>query len=136
MIDVKRIDHVAYLVRNLDEALAPFAALGLAPGKREVVESQKTEACLLPIADGNLELIAPAGNEGLERFLEKRGPGLHHVALEVANVESALAELGAQGFPLIDKTPRVGARGHKVAFVHPKAFGGLLVELVQASHDG
>ncbi len=134
MSQVKRIDHVAYLVPNIDEALASFAALGITPGAREVVASQKTEACLLPIADGNIELIAPAGNESLQRFLDKRGPGLHHVALEVANIEAAIAELEAKGMPLIDKTPRIGARGHKVAFAHPKAFGGLLVELVEASH--
>jgi methylmalonyl-CoA/ethylmalonyl-CoA epimerase len=136
MSQVKRIDHVAYLVPNIDEALKSFAALGIAPGAREVVASQKTEACLLPIADGNIELISPAGNESLQRFLEKRGPGLHHVALEVENIEAAIAELEAQGLPLIDKTPRIGARGHKVAFAHPKAFGGLLVELVEASHHG
>lgn len=134
MNGVKRIDHVAYLVPDIDAALKSFAALGLAPGAREVVASQKTEACLLPIADGNIELISPAGNESLQRFLEKKGPGLHHVALEVENIEAAIADLEAQGLPLIDKTPRVGARGHKVAFVHPKAFGGLLVELVEASH--
>ena len=136
MSQVKRIDDVAYLVPNIDEALKSFAALGIAPGAREVVASQKTEACLLPIADGNIELISPAGNESLQRFLEKRGPGLHHVALEVENIEAAIAELEAQGLPLIDKTPRIGARGHKVAFAHPKAFGGLLVELVEASHHG
>lgn len=136
MSQVKRIDHVAYLVPNIDEALKSFAALGITPGQREVVASQKTEACLLPIADGNIELIAPAGNESLQRFLDKRGPGLHHVALEVENIEAAIAELEAQGMPLIDKTPRIGARGHKVAFAHPKAFGGLLVELVEASHHG
>jgi methylmalonyl-CoA/ethylmalonyl-CoA epimerase len=134
MSQVKRIDHVAYLVPNIDQALESFAALGIAPGAREVVASQKTEACLLPIADGNIELISPAGNESLQRFLEKRGPGLHHVALEVENIEAAIAELEAKGLPLIDKTPRIGARGHKVAFAHPKAFGGLLVELVEASH--
>jgi len=136
MSTVTRIDHVAYLVPDIDAALASFAALGIAPGAREVVASQKTEACLLPIADGNIELIAPAGNESLQRFLDKRGPGLHHVALEVENIEAALADLEAKGLPLIDKTPRIGARGHKVAFVHPKAFGGLLVELVEASHHG
>jgi methylmalonyl-CoA/ethylmalonyl-CoA epimerase len=136
MIDVKRIDHVAYVVPDIDAALAPFATLGVLPGQREVVASQKTEACLLPIADGNIELIAPAGNESLQRFLEKRGPGLHHVALEVADVAAAIEALEAKGFPLIDKTPRIGARGHKVAFVHPKAFGGLLVELVEAVHHG
>lgn len=134
MSQVKRIDHVAYLVPNIDQALESFAALGIVPGAREVVASQKTEACLLPIADGNIELISPAGNESLQRFLEKRGPGLHHVALEVENIEAAIAELEEKGLPLIDKTPRIGARGHKVAFAHPKAFGGLLVELVEASH--
>jgi methylmalonyl-CoA/ethylmalonyl-CoA epimerase len=136
MSTVTRIDHVAYLVPDIDAALASFAALGIAPGARELVASQKTEACLLPIADGNIELISPAGNESLQRFLDKRGPGLHHVALEVENIEAALADLEAKGLPLIDKTPRIGARGHKVAFVHPKAFGGLLVELVEASHHG
>ena len=136
MSTVKRIDHVAYLVPNIDAALVAFAALGLEPSSRELVASQKTEACLLPIADGNIELISPAGNESLQRFLAKRGPGLPHIALEVESIELFLADLEAKGIPLIDRVARIGARGHKVAFVHPKAFGGLLVELVEiASHE-
>jgi methylmalonyl-CoA/ethylmalonyl-CoA epimerase len=132
MIRVKKIDHVAVCVRDLDEAIAKYKALlGLEPGPREIVASQKTEAVLLPVGDGNIELIAPKGNEGLERFLEKRGPGLHHIAVEVEGIEGALALLKTLGVPLIDEAPRIGARGHKVAFVHPRATGGVLIELVE-----
>jgi len=129
---VKKIDHVAICVADIDEAAEKYRAVfGLVPREREVVESQKTEACLLPIGESNLELISPKGNEGLARFLEKRGPGLHHIAVEVEGIEGALTFLKALGIPLIDETPRKGARGHKVAFVHPKATGGVLVELVE-----
>jgi methylmalonyl-CoA/ethylmalonyl-CoA epimerase len=78
-----------------------------------------------------IELIAPRGNEGLERFLARRGPGLHHVAFEVEGIEEAIASVKALGMEMIDEVPRIGARGHRVAFVHPKAFGGVLVELVE-----
>ncbi len=105
--------------------------LGLEPTVREVVESQRTEAVLLPIGETSVELISPKGNEGLERFLAKRGPGIHHLAIEVEGIEDALGALKALGVPLIDETPRKGARGHKVAFVHPKATGGVLIELVE-----
>ena len=132
MIRIKKIDHAAVCVKDVDEALAKYKqALGLSPTLREVVASQKTEAVLLPIGDASIELISPKGNEGLERFLEKRGPGLHHLALEVEGIEAALATLKALGVALLDETPRKGARGHKVAFLHPKATGGLLVELVE-----
>ena len=83
------------------------------------------------IGDSNLELISPLGNAGLQRFLEKRGPGLHHVAIEVEGLDAALAFLKALGVPLIDETPKVGARGHRIAFVHPRATGGVLIELVE-----
>jgi methylmalonyl-CoA/ethylmalonyl-CoA epimerase len=132
MLKIKKIDHVAVCVRDIDEALAGWSALlDLPPGQREWVESQKTEALLLPIGDTSLELVAPRGNEGLARFLEKRGPGLHHIALEVDGINEAIAVLAALGVPMIDATPRQGARGHKVAFVHPKVTGGVLVELVE-----
>ncbi|MEO8797294.1 MAG: methylmalonyl-CoA epimerase [Polyangiaceae bacterium] len=135
MITVKKIDHVAICVRDIDEALAKYkAVLGVTPTIRETVASQKTEAVLLPIGESSLELISPRGNDGLEKFLEKRGPGLHHIAVEVEGIEEALAFLKALGVPLIDETPRSGARGHKVAFVHPKATGGVLVELVEPDH--
>jgi methylmalonyl-CoA/ethylmalonyl-CoA epimerase len=132
MLRIKKIDHVAVCVADIDEAQKKYKALfGLETKEREVVASQRTEAALLPIGESNLELISPKGNEGLERFLEKRGPGLHHIAVEVEGIEEALAFLKALGVPLIDEAPRKGARGHKVAFVHPKATGGVLVELVE-----
>jgi methylmalonyl-CoA/ethylmalonyl-CoA epimerase len=132
MIRVKKVDHIAICVNDVDGSLATYKqVLGLEPQVREVVESQKTEAVLLPLGETSLELISPRGNEGLEKFLEKRGPGLHHIAVEVEGIEQALATLKAIGVPLIDETPRKGARGHKVAFIHPKATGGVLVELVE-----
>jgi methylmalonyl-CoA/ethylmalonyl-CoA epimerase len=132
MLKIKKIDHVAVCVDNLDEAAARWRAVfGLVPALREVVESQKTEAVLLPLGETSVELIAPRGNEALGRFLERRGPGLHHVAIEVEGIEDALVVLKGMGVPLIDESPRKGARGHKVAFVHPKATGGVLVELVE-----
>ncbi len=132
MIKIRKIDHVAVAVNDIDEAVAKYRAVfGLEGVGREVVTSQKTEAVLLPIGDSNIELISPRGNDGLAKFLEKRGPGLHHIAIEVEGIESALALLKSLGVPLIDETPRNGARGHKVAFVHPKATGGVLVELVE-----
>jgi methylmalonyl-CoA/ethylmalonyl-CoA epimerase len=136
MFAVKKIDHVAVCVRDIDETLAKYKQLlGLEPAAREVVPSQKTEAVLLPIGETSIELISPRGNDGLEKFLEKRGPGLHHIAVEIEGIENALLLLKTLGVPLIDETPRIGARGHKVAFVHPKATGGVLVELVEPSHD-
>jgi len=132
MIKIKRIDHVAIAVDNIDHALAKWQqALGLQPGTRELVSSQKTEAVLLPVGESNVELIEPKGNEGLQKFLDKRGPGLHHIAVEVEGLDAALALLKSLHIPLIDETPRIGARGHKVAFLHPRATGGVLVELVE-----
>ncbi|MRG94921.1 methylmalonyl-CoA epimerase [Polyangium spumosum] len=133
---IKRIDHVAIAVDNIDHALVKWQqALGLEPGVRELVSSQKTEAVLLPVGESNIELIEPKGNEGLQKFLEKRGPGLHHIAVEVEGIEAALVLLKSLHVPLIDEAPRIGARGHKVAFLHPRATGGVLVELVEAEHS-
>jgi len=132
MLKIKKIDHVAIAVANIDETLAKYkAAFGLEVAERAVVASQKTEAALLPVGETSIELIEPKGNEGLARFLEKKGPGLHHIAIEVEGIEDALVFLKAIGVPLIDESPRIGARGHKVAFVHPKATGGVLIELVE-----
>ncbi len=129
---IKRISHVAVAVPSIDEALPKLQrVLGLTAAHRELVESQKVEAALLPIGDAAIELIEPKGSEGVARFLEKRGPGLHHVAVEVEGIEEVLALLTSLGVPLIDTVPRDGAYGHKVAFVHPKATCGVLVELVE-----
>lgn len=135
MLKIKKIDHVAIAVDNIDRSLAKYReVLGLDATAREYVDAQKTEAVLLAIGDSNLELIEPKGNDGLRKFLDKRGEGLHHVAIEVEGIESALALLKAMGVPLIDESPRKGARGHKVAFVHPRATGGVLIELVEPDH--
>ena len=133
-LKIRKIDHVAVCVADIDEAAARWRevlGLQLDAGQREVVESQQTEAALLPIGDTSIELISPKGNEGLTRFLEKHGPGLHHIAVEVEGIEQAISLLLGLGVPMIDRIPRRGARGHKVAFVHPKATGGVLVELVE-----
>ncbi|MBI4705390.1 MAG: methylmalonyl-CoA epimerase [Deltaproteobacteria bacterium] len=137
MLSTKGIDHVAVAVRDMDEALPSWCALlGVEPASRELVAAQQTEAALFPVGEGAVELIAPRGNAGLERFLQSRGPGLHHIALQVEGIEQALAALAATGVPLIDRVARPGARGHKVAFLHPKATGGVLVELVEPAERG
>ena len=137
MFKVKKIDHVAVAVADIDQAAATWQRVfGLVVEQREVVASQKTEAALLPLGESNIELISPKGNEGLTKFLDKRGPGIHHIAIEVEGIEGALAFLKALGVPLIDEAPRSGARGHKVAFIHPKATGGVLVELVEPDAHG
>jgi methylmalonyl-CoA/ethylmalonyl-CoA epimerase len=139
MIKVKRIDHVAIAVGDRDEGAGRLAELfGLARGAVEHVAGQKTDVAFLHPAEADdcvgaaLEIIAPAGNEGLTKFLDRRGPGLHHVCFEVEDLPAALATLKAAGVRLIDESPRRGARGHDVAFLHPSATGGVLFELCSA----
>lgn len=120
-------------MEELDASL-PFYrdVLGLALVHREVIEEQGVEAALLDIGDGHIELIAPLGPEtGVARFLAQRGPGLHHLAYRVDDVEATLASLSVAGVRLIDERPRLGIRGSRVAFVHPAAAGGVLTEIVE-----
>ncbi|HVZ73959.1 MAG TPA: methylmalonyl-CoA epimerase [Polyangia bacterium] len=143
---MKRIDHVAIAVADRDASAEGLAGLfGLATGAREHVAGQKTDVVFLhagDVADGHaagrttIELCAPAGNEALARFIDKRGPGLHHVCFEVDDLPGTLASLKAAGVRLIDETPRRGARGHDVAFLHPAATGGVLFELCAPAHGG
>ena len=143
MIKVKRIDHVAIAVAERDAAAASLSALfGLETGAREHVASQGTDVAFLHAhgsgqsenEDAALELCAPRGNAALDRFLARRGPGLHHVCFAVEDLPAALAELKAAGVRLIDETPRRGARGHDVAFLHPDSTGGVLFELCAGSN--
>jgi methylmalonyl-CoA/ethylmalonyl-CoA epimerase len=131
------IDHTGIAVVDLDASL-PFYldVLKLPLVHRETVTEQGVEAALLDIGDGHVELVAPLGPEtGVAKFLEKRGPGLHHVAYRVDDIDAALASLSAAGLRLIDEQPRVGIRGSRVAFLHPSASGGVLTEIVEpASH--
>lgn len=150
MIKVKRIDHVAIAVGDRDVATQKFSELfGLCADEHEHIPSQSTDVAFLHAVpesttapanvprnasnrDSALEIIAPAspaGNPGLTRFLDKRGPGLHHICFEVDDLPAALASLKAAGVRLIDETPRPGARGHLVAFLHPASTGGVLFEL-------
>jgi methylmalonyl-CoA/ethylmalonyl-CoA epimerase len=134
---IKRIAHVAVAVPNIDDAFAKFQrVLGLPLEGRETVASQKVEAAMMPLGEAAIELIEPKGNEAVGRFLENRGPGLHHIAVEVEGIEDVLATLKERGVALIDPSPRIGAHGHKVAFVHPKATGGVLIELVEPHGGG
>jgi methylmalonyl-CoA/ethylmalonyl-CoA epimerase len=132
------IDHTGIAVASLDESI-PFYrdVLGLPVVHRETLTEQGVEAVLFDVGESHIELIAPLGPEtGVARFLESRGPGLHHVAYRVENIEGALATLAAAGVRLIDPKPRVGIRGSHVAFLHPSATGGVLTELVGSRPSG
>ena len=138
MIKVKRIDHVAIAVGERDESSARLGALfGLLAGAQEHVASQATDVAFLhPAGDAGgcaLEVCAPRGNASLDRFLDRRGPGLHHLCFEVDDLSASLATLKADGVRLIDDEPRLGSRGHHVAFLHPAATGGVLIELCERS---
>ena len=132
------VDHVGVCVPAMDEAGALWSELlGLPIAHREAVQVQKTDAAFLdlPAGGASVELVCPMpGNAGLDKFLQKRGAGLHHVAFAVKDIREALRRLSDAGVELIDRAPRAGARGHEVAFLHPRAAGGTLVELVQR-HD-
>jgi methylmalonyl-CoA epimerase len=139
-IPATRLDHTAICVRDIDASIALIEELlGQKVAHREFVPAQRVHAAFFDFPNGaSLELVSPQGNDGLEKFLAKRGDALHHLALRVRDLDALLARLDAKGVPLIDKVSRPGARGHKVAFLHPKAFGGTLLELVEAqehSHD-
>lgn len=128
-----KIEHVAVAVTDLDAAVALYRDVwGLEVEGRERVEDQGVEEAMVRIGDSYIQLLGATGPDTtVGKFLERRGEGLHHIAYEVDDLVSALAELKAQGVRLIDEAPRKGGRGHMVAFVHPKGNRGLLVELIQ-----
>ncbi len=127
------LDHVGIAVSSLSDALAFYRdTLGLQIERPEEIASQRVRAHFIPVGDATLELLeATADDSPIARFLAKRGPGLHHVALRVEDIVAALAELKARGIRLIDETPRPGAHGALVAFLHPSSTHGVLVELKQ-----
>lgn len=127
-----KIDHIGIVVHNIDEALKVYhTALGLPVKEVLEVPDQQVEVAFLPLGESNLELVRPTSNDtGIAKFLEKRGEGIHHVCIEVENIEEALTQLKANGVQLIDEEPRRGAHG-QVAFVHPRGAHGVLIELVQ-----
>ncbi len=129
-----RIHHVAYAVEDIDTALAVYTdRYGMTVEVRERLDDQGVEAVSLGAGTSHVELIQPVDPEcGVARFLERHGPGLHHVAFEVDDLPAALAELRHGGAELIDDHPRRGLGGHMIAFIHPRASGGVLTELVQS----
>ena len=132
-MDVRSVHHVAFAVEDLDEAVGTYERLfGARVELRGRMEDQGVEAAYLRVGSGRVELMsALAEDTPVGRFLAKRGPGLHHVAYQVTDIEATLATLRAAGVRLIDEAPRTGIRGSRVAFLHPAASGGALTELVQ-----
>ena len=128
-----KVDHIGIDTRQLDEALTFWRdALGLQVTSTEEVTEQGVRVAMLPIGESQIELLEPLSpNSPVGKFLEKRGPGIHHVALRVTDIQAALVQLKEKGTRLIDETPRVGAGGCLVAFIHPSSANGVLLELVQ-----
>lgn len=130
---VKKINHVAVVVPELDEAMNFWVeALGLPLERVEKVREQEVEVAFLHVGESHVELVRPLSEEsGIARYLQKRGPGMHHICFEVDDIEAVMARLKTVNVPLIDEKPRTGSDGRKYAFVHPKGTGGVLVELYQ-----
>ena len=126
-----KLDHVGIAVPDLNVALASYQTnFGVVPLLTETLPSQGTTLAFLDLPGGTIELLAPLSPETvIARFLAKRGPGLHHVCYEVTDIEASLKRLAAKGITLIDSTPRHGARGSRIAFLHPRSCGGVLTEL-------
>lgn len=132
-MNVSRIDHIGIAVRNLEESVRWFEeTLGIKSAGEETVEEQKVRAAFLPCGDGELELLESTDPDGpIARFIEKNGEGPQHIALRTDDIDAALSELKSKGVRLIDETARYGAGGARIAFIHPKATGGTLLELCE-----
>ena len=128
-----RIDHIGVAVEQIEPALELYRdSFGLAVAHREVEEEQGVEALLLDVGEGHVELLAPLTAETpVGRYLARHGPGLHHVAYQVRDIDATLAAVRGAGIELIDEQPRRGIRGSRVAFMHPRATGGVLTEIVE-----
>jgi methylmalonyl-CoA/ethylmalonyl-CoA epimerase len=133
-----RIDHIGVAVEQIDPALELYRdSFQLVLAHREVVADQGVEAALLDVGEGHVELLAPLGAETpVGRFLARQGPGLHHVAYQVTDIDATLAKLKQAGLELIDQQPRTGIRGSRVAFMHPRATAGVLTEIVEPAGGG
>ncbi|MBU2699764.1 methylmalonyl-CoA/ethylmalonyl-CoA epimerase [Sporomusaceae bacterium BoRhaA] len=133
MFDVLKVDHIGIAVKDLAEAKKFYTEmLGIKAMGEEVVEQQKVKVCFIPCGDSELELLESTSPDGpIAKFIEKNGQGIQHLALRVDNIEATLADLKEKGVRLIDEKPRYGAGGASIAFVHPKATGGILLELSQ-----
>ena len=132
------IDHVGVAVESIDAALPLYRdGMRMPLVHRETVSEQGVDAALLDVGESHVELLQPLGEDtAVGKFLARRGPGLHHVAYRVEDIEATLRELSSAGLRLIDKQPRTGIRGSRVAFLHPASTGGVLTEIVQPASGG
>jgi len=130
---VMKVDHIGIATNNLNDGLAIWRdALGLSVDHTEVIDEQGVKVAMLAVGETHVELLEPLGAEtAVGRFIAKRGPGIHHIAIKVEDIKASLADLKSKGVRLIDETPRIGAGGCLVAFVHPSTTNGVLLELVQ-----
>jgi methylmalonyl-CoA epimerase len=132
-----RIDHIGVAVEDIDAAIALYEqSFEMALVHRETVASQGVEAVLLDVGEGHVELLAPLGPDtAVGKFLSRSGPGLHHVAYAVDDIDGALERIATAGIALIDTEPRTGIRGSRVAFLHPRSTGGVLTEIVEPAEE-
>ncbi len=130
---VLKVDHIGIAVKDLEASLKFYTdVLGLNCSDTEVVEEQKVKVAFLPVGDSEIELLESTSEDGpIARYIEKNGEGIQHIALGVDNIEEAIAYMKAQGMRMIDEKPRYGAGGAKIAFVHPKSSGRILLELTE-----
>jgi methylmalonyl-CoA/ethylmalonyl-CoA epimerase len=131
-----RIDHIGVAVSSIEESIGLYRdTFDMAEQHRETVEEQGVKAVLLEVGEGHVELIEPLSpDSGVAKFIERNGEGMHHVAYQTDDIDAALQQMKAAGLRLIDEEPRIGIRGSRVAFLHPKATGGVLTELVEPAH--
>ena len=129
----ERLDHVGIAVRSLDEALRPYVdGLGLTADSTEEVAEERVRVAFLPVGETRIELLEPTAEDSpIARFIQRRGEGIHHLCFQVADLDAALERLREAGVPLVDESPRGGAGGSRVAFVHPRGTGGVLIELTE-----
>jgi len=130
----ERLDHVGIAVRSLAEALRPYVdGLGLTADRTEEVPGERVRVAFLPVGETRIELLEPTAEDSpIARFIQRRGEGIHHLCFQVADLEAALERLKRAGVPLVDESPRAGAGGSRIAFVHPGGTGGVLIELTEA----
>uniref|UniRef100_A0A7C3UBG8 Methylmalonyl-CoA epimerase n=2 Tax=Geoglobus ahangari TaxID=113653 RepID=A0A7C3UBG8_9EURY len=129
---INKIDHIGIAVKNLDEAIDLYKKLGFEIKEIEEVPEQKVKVAMLPVGESKIELLeATSEDSPIAKFIEKRGEGVHHIAINVSDIEKALQNAKENGLQLIDEKPRIGAGGKKVAFIHPKSTKGVLLEFVE-----
>ena len=137
MFNIGRVDHIGIAVKDIEQAKKFYTEfLGMKALGEEVVEEQKVKVCFIPCGDSEIELLESTSPDGpIAKHIEKKGEGIQHIALRVDNIEAAIADLMAKGVRMIDEKPRYGAGGAKIAFVHPKSTGGILLELSERKEE-